>query len=379
MSTTTEGDRAPATDAESAGAGGDRGFVWAVVAVAAAALLVVPLLAAAIAFQLSSADAFARADAGRADLVPGLAAVRDDLIPALQDERSLAASYLLGYDEVLDLPVEDHGQARRATDEAIAGARADLDDDAAADVADAYAPALDATTGLAAVRASVDEVPEAERTIAATATADEVFARYTAVIDGLVAADESSASLPDDRELRQGLELANLSVHQQELAGRLLRAILLNQLGAGADASGVEALAADLARFDANQAMISARATGGYQPAVDALVAVESVRDLRELAAGALRGGQGSGGAVVDTTAANPSAAYAAFRDVVTTRVAERAVEVAAIAASDAARGRRDRWLAGAALAGVAVCVTVAVLAVLALRRRRAAGSRSHG
>ncbi len=121
-----------------------------------------------------------------------LEVVGEDLIGALQDERSLAATYLLGMEDAIALPVADHQQARAATDAAIAEARTALDDHAD-QVGDAYAPALEAAAGLADTRAVVDGTPDAERTIE-QAAANDVFDQYTTVIDAVFAADGSATS-----------------------------------------------------------------------------------------------------------------------------------------------------------------------------------------
>ncbi len=154
----------------------------------------------------------------------------------------------------------------------------------------------------------------------------------------------------------------------------LARAILVTSVTSGPTAEQIEALAADLARFESNQSTLASLASGGYEPAVDALLAVPAVRDLPELAGGVLNGDAAPMAELLNIDP-GASAAFAAFEDVVSARVADRQDELVDAAQ---ARVRRYEWVAGAALAGVLVGLVLLTLGLLAWSRGRNARLPAH-
>lgn len=152
-----------------------------------------------------------------------LVTVPRDVMTAVQDERNQATTWLLGIEDVLEIPVDDATTARGSTDTAVAGLRALADADPAGA---AYGPALDDLDGLAAVRGDVD-ADDGPRNLSNTGPSQEVFDRYGQVLTGLLDAQAAFVATIDDPELRDGAEVYQLVLRQQELTTTLGREALL--------------------------------------------------------------------------------------------------------------------------------------------------------
>src|SRR5262245_15692627 len=103
------------------------------------------------------------------------------LLSVLEDERNAAAVYTMGVEDAVALPVEDNGQAREAVDAAISSFRAEVNR-RGGNIALAYAPALEQLDQLDALRASIDAVPDDQRTLANIGTVSRVFDGYTGIM-----------------------------------------------------------------------------------------------------------------------------------------------------------------------------------------------------
>jgi signal transduction histidine kinase len=197
------------------------------------AALVVPLLAllAVAAYEViqSSRDAGAlrrQVDLTEAVVGPG------GLFNALQDERNRAAVDLVALGDVIALPVAGTDEARTRTDAAIVDFRR-LVGTHGDEVRTAYAPALDELAGLAELRDDVDTNPGPFTIDANYAAADEVFTRYTTMVDALLDASSRVAVAIDDPELRRGADISFLASRQADAVARLVRHVLVTGIGAG--------------------------------------------------------------------------------------------------------------------------------------------------
>jgi signal transduction histidine kinase len=219
------------------------------------AALVVPLLAllAVAAFEVvqSSRDAAAlrrQVDLSEAVVGPG------GLFNALQDERNRAAVDLVDMGDVIALPVATTPEARARTDVAIADFRRMVGSHGD-QVRTAYAPVLDELGDLPELRDDVDANPgpydidtnpppdptlppcvaSACRPIDSSgwAAADEVFTRYTTMVDALLEASSRVAFSIDDPDLRRGADISFLAARQADTVARLIRHILVTGIGAG--------------------------------------------------------------------------------------------------------------------------------------------------
>ncbi len=165
-----------------------------------------------------------------------------DVITAVQDERNQATIWLLGMEDALEIPVADAATARGRTDAAVAGLQALADADPAGA---AYGPALDALDGLAVLRGDVD-ADDGPRDMSNTGPSEEVFDRYGQVITGLLDAQAAFVATIDDPELRDGAEVYQLVLLQQELTTTLGREALLTTV---TSLSSGEAVVAELSRL----------------------------------------------------------------------------------------------------------------------------------
>ena len=124
------------------------------------------------------------------------------LVAAMQDERNLATIWLIGFEEALVLPVSDTAQARSATDAAVAAFEAFV---AASPERAAYAEGLGSLDGLGLLRSDIDADP-GPRTLDNLPASQDVFARYTELVDAVLRDQVAFAESIDDPGVRAGAE-----------------------------------------------------------------------------------------------------------------------------------------------------------------------------
>jgi Nitrate and nitrite sensing len=335
------------------------------------AIVLVTSLGVAIVAGREAAQAADEARDIRSEGVTPLDVGQYDLITALQDERNLAATYMLGFGDVLALPVSDNDDARARTDEAMADPRARIDEQTGV-VADAYAPASEGLAGLADLRAQVDAVPVGDPSARNADLAQTVFEEYSAHTRALFDASTVSVAATDDPFTRRGLTLVDLGSEQVELTALLRRALLLASINGGVDSPDeIAEVAANLAALRDNQAAIEEQATGDFQVHADALIASDEVRQLPQIADTALATGQVGVGELIGSVSIGDREAsgYAAFRDGVTDVIRDRRYDLEAAAS---ARQRRFTLPAVAAAVVAIVAFVVVVTAAGAVARSRA-------
>jgi signal transduction histidine kinase len=147
---------------------------------------------------------------------------------ALQNERNRSAANLIGFDQSkLKLPVETVEQARSELDDSL-GKFEELIGSQGDSVMVTYQPAFDKLKDVAAIRSDVDAYPGPYESSDPndSAIADEVFVRYSDVIDELLKANTKVALAIDDPELRRGADLSHMATRQLDLVARLVRTYL---------------------------------------------------------------------------------------------------------------------------------------------------------
>jgi hypothetical protein len=121
-----------------------------------AGALAVPLIALMVVSGLEVARSLNHAEQVRRQTDLATAAIGPSgLITALQNERNFTGLWLLGADDLVDLPVSTLSEARTATDTAREAFAAEIEDKGE-QVARIYGPGLAALDRLDALRASVD-------------------------------------------------------------------------------------------------------------------------------------------------------------------------------------------------------------------------------
>jgi signal transduction histidine kinase len=186
-----------------------------------AAALAVPLLAlvAVVGVEVSAAahradEVSEQADLARAAVGP------EGVIDRLQSERTWAAVDLVGSEALgVTAPVEGYPETRAATDEALAAFRLQTEDAGPA-VAAAFAPAFEGLEGLEALRADIDDniaTSPTYRTSNNEEFAGEMYSRYIAMIRPLFDATDQITLTIDDKTLREGAQLVNMTSRTIEL------------------------------------------------------------------------------------------------------------------------------------------------------------------
>lgn len=322
-----------------------------------AGALALPLvgLVAAVAIGVSASDSVGRDVTRQTELVSASVGPAG-LIGALQDERNLALTAMLGLDGALPLEVDDPDAARRATDaagtvlhHAISGQRDQLRGD--------YAAALESLTSLADLRARVDAAA-ATPGPANREAAHEVFAGYTTMVAALFASHDRFSLVVDDSTIRQGDDLVHYGSHAADAVAQLAERLIYIGTGPGgidttAEAAEIAELRRDVTR---NNSAIEVRATGDYAGA-----RVQALPDLAQLAT--TTPGAVDPDAVLAATPLGPDGGYAQYRD----GVVEVLDRVAADLTSEADSQRR--LYVGGAIALVVAAVLVAYLVSRSISR----------
>jgi signal transduction histidine kinase len=281
------------------------------------------------------------------------------LLSVLEDERNAAAVYAMGAEDAVALPVEDNAQARDAVDAAITTFRAEVNN-RGGNIALAYAPALEQLDTLDGLRARLDGVTDDERNLGNIEMVSSTFDGYSQIMDAFFDANKRVALAIDDPDLRRGAELTDLEARQTDLLARLVRDLLLAELG-GDNPDGVNqpseiaSVSRLLAALRANEQSIKTKATGDYKPLADALFADPNVQKFPEVVDQALSSGHADIDAVLTTSAGEDpkTFGYTVFRQQATAQLAATADELEASAAS------RQRWFAILAAGAVVVAAFV--------------------
>ncbi len=188
--------------------------------------LAVPLvgLVAMAGFEvMSAADAVgatrSQTELATASVGPG------SLITRLQDERNRAAIDLIGLGAAAGLPVATNAEARGLVDTSVTELKAQLDG-RGAELTNAFAPAWKALGSLRQLRADVDAY-SGPMDVSNHELADQVFTRYTNIVESFFDATSTVARAVDDANLRNGVEIVDAAARQSEVRARIVRSVVL--------------------------------------------------------------------------------------------------------------------------------------------------------
>ncbi|MDD9370448.1 MAG: nitrate- and nitrite sensing domain-containing protein, partial [Acidimicrobiales bacterium] len=276
------------------------------------------------------------------------------LISSLQNERNYDSLYILGFEGALQLPVESPEEAADATDAAIAAFSAEVDSKGG-DVAETYAPALDAITAeIGALRQMVTDM-EGPRNETRTDVSDPFFNGLTDLIDTLFQANGQVALAIDDPTLRRGVELTDLTSHQMENIARTQRVILLAGVGNGLrDAEEIAEAAGLVGQIESNLDQTRDLGVGRYGPATAIALDEFDQSGYLGLAQGVIETGDVPLTDMLGALSREENEGFNGYRIAVNDQITERATEL-----NDSASASQRRYVGLAALAlAVAALVT---------------------
>jgi hypothetical protein len=156
------------------------------------------------------------------------------LVVALQDERNLATTTLIGIEDAIALPVTDTVQARSDTDAAVAAFEAFI---AATPDGAAYQSGLDALGALGELRSDIDAYA-GPRDLNNVDVADEVFDGYAGIVRGLLDPQRAFAETIDDPVVRAGAAAYGWGLQLDEQTAQLGRVAVLAAVSPGAESIG---------------------------------------------------------------------------------------------------------------------------------------------
>jgi hypothetical protein len=234
--------------------------------------LALPLVALVAVSAVEVKRAGDRADEVEAETELATATVGPgSLISSLQNERSFTGLDQLGLAGAIDLPVTSLEEARAATDAAVVGLTQFVGERGEA-VAEQFAAGLAAVeSDLATLRADID-ASTIEHGITNVDFPNELFERYTAIINVLLNDSAGFALDIDDANLRNGSELVGLSMQVYELGSRAVRDVLMAGLTANQEMPLRLSVARLRAARDQLVEQIMARSHGPYEGLPEARV-----------------------------------------------------------------------------------------------------------
>ncbi|HEX4868613.1 MAG TPA: ATP-binding protein [Acidimicrobiales bacterium] len=279
-----------------------------------AGALAVPLVAlvAVAGFEVVSAtnavdEARTQTDLATASLGPG------SLVVSLQDERNRAAIDLIGLGSATELAVDTNEEARGLVDAALADLRNRVAA-ASPEVQASFAPAFEAITGLQALRADIDAYA-GPMDLSNDEFADEVFGRYTDLVEVFFDATSTLGLSLDDADLRNGVELIDAATRQSEMRARIVRSSILAAVTGTVDSPATIAdIAALYDRGRGYDADIRQNAVGPFAGVADATFAEPSVQEFNAQVEGFLAGQPLDIKAMLGAVSSDPDSGYLGLR-----------------------------------------------------------------
>ncbi|HKA85327.1 MAG TPA: nitrate- and nitrite sensing domain-containing protein [Acidimicrobiales bacterium] len=319
-----------------------------------AAALAMPLFALAIVTALEVAQSTNERDDVRSETNLAKASTgHQGLITTLQNERSWASVELVGQQDTYVLDTEGYDGTRAETDAAIAAFEHELAGEEEP-VRDAFAPALDALDELKTVRADIDAF-SGSKDLNNIGTANQIYARYSELIQPLLSANGLVVSAIDNPELRQGAAVVDLTTRQVEDQAELIRLTVVGvtlEGGAVDTAAEITGISQARATFERNNRDILDIGEP-YASLVDELYPEEMVGQLSEQVDTAITTGHADVPTILQLISLPPDEGYGGMRDQLAEDVIARADDL-----SHAAEVRQ-RWFIV-----LAVTTLVAALAI---------------
>ncbi|MGH9110891.1 MAG: nitrate- and nitrite sensing domain-containing protein [Acidimicrobiales bacterium] len=319
-----------------------------------AAALAIPITALLVVAGIEVAQSLRDRDEVAAQTELATASVGPSgLITAIQNERNYAGVWLLGFADVVEMPVTSFDEAKAATDQAAKAFRADIERKSG-DAETTYASALEALDDLTEAREQIDSF-EGELQPSNIDISDPNFQIYTDVVVDLFDANSQVALAIDDPVLRRGVELADIASRQTDMIARTIRSLLFSGLSGGLDQPGRVAEASALfGQVLTNRDDVQSLGTGIYEPLAREVREESDAGGFVQLAQQVLD----EGGAVpitdiLATVDIDQNTSWYGFRHSVEDALVDRADEL------NAAATRRMIWYL--VLAGVAAAVALGV------------------
>jgi signal transduction histidine kinase len=325
--------------------------------------LAVPLIALVVVAGYEVVNAKSQVDDAReqAELVDGSLGP-GSLVVHLQNERNRAAINLIGLGAAAELAVKDNPHARSFTDPAAEAFRRETSSRGAV-VRDAFEPAWEAFADLEALRADVDayDGPMDSTNIE---FADDVFRRYTVVIEAFFDGSSHVALNVDDAALRNGAEIVDATTRMSEMRARIVRDIVQATITARIDdplvRQGVAAL------YDRGQGFddtIRTNASGPYAGVADKTFAEAGVQSFNHQIEAYLAGDGVEIDPLLTAVAADPTIGYTGLRTKTAERLADETRDM-----QDEAAARQTLFL-GIAGGGLVVALLVTWIASRSITR----------
>jgi signal transduction histidine kinase len=283
------------------------------------------------------------------------------LVTRLQDERNRAAIDLIGLGDAAGLPVADNAEARALVDEAVPQLQAELDG-RGDEVTSAFAPAWKALDALDALRADVDAYV-GPNDLTNDEFADEVFTRYTDIVEAFFDATSTVARGVDDADLRNGVEIVDAAARQSEMRARIVRRVVLAIVAGGDPVVAGQDVAALNDRSQGFDNDIRANATGPYAGIADETFAEPGVQSFNRQVETFLAGGQVNITDMLGAVKSEPGIGYLGLRSRSADMLSAQAADIEADALA------RQRLFAGIAIAALVLALIVTWLASRSITR----------
>jgi signal transduction histidine kinase len=217
----------------------------------------------------------------------------DGLVSNLQTERNQATLQVAGLDSKVLLGVADARQARQRVDRAATTFRHSVDSHSVASGV-SYQPALTALQHLGALRAQLDgyKGPTGANSPEAALFASNLFQQYTTISLAFFDANTRSALSVGNAQLRNGIELLDVALRQQEAESLVIRDAFLASAGGSLKPDGqLQSFVADLANYNDWTDRLSVLASGQYAAPVRAYIDGKATVAVKQLLASYARGG----------------------------------------------------------------------------------------
>ncbi len=284
------------------------------------------------------------------------------LVVNLQNERNRAAIDLIGLGAAAELAVDTNDEARAATDPSAVVFSEETNAHGGL-VRDAFEPAWVAFEDLEDLRADIDAY-DGPMDSTNEEFADEVFGRYTAIIEAFFDGTSTVVSTVDDAELRNGAEIVDASTRQNNILARIVRSIVQATITSRLDEPAVQQEVAAL--FDRGRGFddtIRANATGPYAGVSDETFAEAGIQSFNRQIESYLAGSGVEITPLLTAVASDPTIGYTGLRakagDLLIAEAASKEDEAVA----------RMKVLSGIALGGLALALLVTWLASRSITR----------
>ncbi len=301
-------------------------------------------------------DTRAQADLATSSIGPGSLVIR------LQDERNRAAIDLIGLGGSAGLPVATNAEARGLTDPAIAELQGQLSG-RGDEVSAAFAPAFEALGDLDDLRADIDAYT-GPMDLTNDELADEVFSRYTTMVESFFDATSSVALAVDDAALRNGVEIVDAAARGSEMRARIVRSVVLAMVtGTTTSPAVTQEVAALYDRGKGFDDDIRTNATGPYAQVADRTFSEPGVQSFNRQVEAFLAGQDASIAELLGAVKSVPDTGYIGLRSRAASVLGAQADRIEEAAAT------RQKTFAGIALGTLLLALIATGLATRSITR----------